>query len=70
MGHNCFPQRTHRVIRIFVYFQYDPESMKVRKEYWVSQTHWRSLDPFEKHSYPSYPDTEKKKKNRSPFKVV
>ena len=44
-----------------------PESMKVRKEYWVSQPRWQSLDPFEKHSYLSYPDTEKKKKNRSPF---
>lgn len=45
-----------------------PESMKVRKEYWVSQPRrWDKLDPFEKHTYPSYPDTGKKKKNRSPF---
>ena len=40
-----------------------------RKYYWVSQNRWYSNGdyPFEKHTYPSYPDTDKKKKNRSPF---
>ena len=48
----------------------DIPSMKLREEYWVSQNRWYCDGdaPFEKHSYPSYPDTEKKKKNRSPFK--
>ena len=47
-----------------------PESMKVRKEYWVSQNRWYcdGDKPFEKHVYPSYEDTEKKKKNRIPFR--
>ena len=46
------------------------ESLKVRQEYWVSQNRWYSAGdyPFEKHTYPSYPDTDKKKKNRPPFK--
>lgn len=46
-----------------------PESMNVKKEYWVTQSRrWYTLDPFEKHFYPSYPDTDKKKKTRSPFR--
>ena len=46
-----------------------PESMKVRKNYWVSQNKWYcdGDKPFKKHLYPSYPDTDKKKKNRPPF---
>ena len=46
------------------------ESLKIKKEYWVTQNRWYSSGdyPFEKHTYPSYPDTNKKKKNRSPFK--
>lgn len=46
-----------------------PESMKIRKEYWVSQNNWfcNGDKPFKKHVYPSYPDTDKKKKNRPPF---
>ena len=48
----------------------DIPSMKVREYYWVSQNRWYCNGdyPFEKHVYPSYPDTDKKKKNRSPFK--
>ena len=40
-----------------------PESMKVRKEYWVSQNRWycNGDNPFKKHLYPSYEHTDKKK---------
>jgi len=42
---------------------------KFKKQHWVSQNIWYcdGNKPFEKHVYPSYPDTDKKKKNRPPF---
>ena len=48
------------------------KSDKERKYYWVSQNRWgtQETDPYKKHTYPSYPDTDKKKKNRSLFRFL